>query len=94
VYQLETGCIPKYVALINMKISPNTRTECVLIKLGGPQDSFIWRSPISPSKLTAAWNQIPAPGEEAILWMSLPPLGDKAKRRGGYLLGGWQTSKR
>ena len=91
--QLARGDAPGRVALVSMKVSPTQLTECVLVKPGGPRDSFIWRSDLSPSELNAAWTRVPTPGEERILWMSLPPLGDKAKARMGRMLGEWNKGK-
>ena len=78
---------PGPVVLSSMKVSPTQRTECVLVKPGGPRDSFIWRSDLSPAKLDAAWTRVPARGEEQILWMSVPPVGHKVKARMGRELG-------
>ncbi|MBG0771399.1 MAG: hypothetical protein H0S82_06795 [Anaerolineaceae bacterium] len=91
--RLIKGETPEYIALLNMKISANTRTECVLITPGSAQDSFIWRSPLTPSQLNAAWNQVPVLDQKKIILMSLPPLGDKVKPLGGYLLSDWQLKK-
>ncbi|MFH1928277.1 MAG: hypothetical protein ABIK79_08940 [Chloroflexota bacterium] len=91
--QLARGDAPGRVALASMKVSPTQLTECVLVKPGGPRDSFIWRSDLTPSELNAAWTRVPTPGEERILWMSLPPLGDKVKARMGRLLGEWNKKK-
>jgi len=55
--------------------------------------TFIWRAGLSPAELNAAWARVPTPGEERILWMSLPPLGDKVKARMGQLLGEWNEKK-
>jgi hypothetical protein len=84
----------EWVALINLKISANQRTECVLIKPGGPQDSFIWRSALSPEELDVAWTRVPAENDDLIPWMSLPPIGDKVKRKMGRQVGEWQLKKR
>ena len=81
------------VFLVSMKVAANQRTECALVKPGGPRDSFIWRSPLSDAELNAAWTTYPQPGEDQVLWMSLPPLGDKVKMRMGRLIGEWQRTK-
>lgn len=85
---------PGPAALVSIKVAAGQRTECVLLKPGGPRDSFLWRSDLTPAELDAAWARVPARGEEQILWMSLPPLGDKVKRRMGRLLGEWNRQKR
>ena len=85
---------PGPAVMVSMKVSATQRTECVLVKPGGPRDSFIWRSDLTPAELDAAWTRVPATGEERILWMSLPPLGDKVKGLMGRLLGEWQRRKR
>ncbi len=87
--QLANDGQPGPVALVSMKVAATQRTECVLVKPGGPRDSFLWRSDLTPSELDAAWTRVPAAGEERILWMSIPPLGDKVKRHLGRLLGEW-----
>jgi hypothetical protein len=92
--QLARNSKPALVVLVNIKISANSRTECTLVKPGGPRDSFIWRSDLSPEELDVAWTRVPTPGEERILWMSLPPLGDKLKRKMGRMVGEWQLKKR
>ncbi|MCC7352292.1 MAG: hypothetical protein IT330_00940 [Anaerolineae bacterium] len=92
--QLARDGQPGPVALVSIKVAATQRTECVLVKPGGPRDSFLWRSDLTPAELDAAWTRVPAPGEERILWMSLPPLGDKVKRRMGRLLGEWNLKKR
>lgn len=76
-----------------MKVSTTQLTKCVLVKPGGPRDSFIWRSDFTPSELNAAWTRVPTPEEDLILWMSLPLLGDKAKARMGRMLGEWNKKK-
>jgi hypothetical protein len=91
--QLATKGRPGNVALVSMKVAANQRTECALVKPGGARDSFIWRSPLSPAELNAAWTTYPQPGEDEVLWMSLPPLGDKVKMRMGRLIGEWQRKK-
>jgi len=92
-YGFRFGDAPGRVALVSMKVSPTQLTECVLVKPGGPRDSFIWRSDLTPLELNVAWTRVPTPGEERILWMSLPPLGDKAKARMGRMLGEWNKKK-
>jgi hypothetical protein len=82
------------VALVNIKVAATQRTECTLIKPGGVRDSFIWRSDLSPEELDIAWTRIPTAGEERVLWMSLPPLGDKVKRKMGRPVSEWQLKKR
>lgn len=92
--QLARDGRPGPVALVSIKVASSQRTECVLVRPGGPRDSFLWRSDLTPAELDAAWTRVPAPGEEQVLWMSLPPLGDKIKRRMGRLLGEWSLKKR
>ncbi len=92
--QLTQDGKPEEVALVCIKIAANTRTECVLVKPGGPYDSFIWRSGISPAEVDVAWTRVPAPDEERVLWMSLPPLGDKVKPKMGRMLSEWNLKKR
>lgn len=81
------------VVLLNIKIVRKTRTQCTLITPGGPQDSFIWRSPVTPEELDVAWTRVPVPENDQVLWMSLPPLGDKLKRKLGREVGEWNQKK-
>jgi hypothetical protein len=85
---------PGRVGLVSIKVAAGERTECVLVKPGGPRTSFIWRSPLTASELDAAWTRAPMADRERILWMSLPPLGDKVKELMGRAIGAWQRSKR
>jgi hypothetical protein len=73
-----SGC-PGPVALVSTKISGAQLTRCVLVRPGGPRDSFLWRSDLSAEILDALWNRVPVPGQEQIAWASLPPLGGRLK---------------
>jgi hypothetical protein len=66
-------------ALVSTKISSAQLTRCVLVRPGGPRDSFLWRSDQSAEELDALWNRVPVPGQEQIVWASLPPLGGSLK---------------
>jgi hypothetical protein len=70
---------PGPVLLVSTKVSAAQRTCCVLVRPGGPRDSFIWRSDLPPAELDALWTRVPAPGAEQVAWASLPPLGDAHK---------------
>jgi len=89
--QLFIGETPEEVAMVNIKVAPNSQTICALVTPGGPQDSFIMRSHLSPEELDVAWTRVPTPGEKEVMWMSLPPLGDKAKQVPVRPFGRWNA---